>query len=220
MSRPPSPAPRPAAVRGGRVVHVLIALVAVATILVLKHLLSAPEVTNSRPRGETIVCFGDSLTAGTGAGPGESYPEHLARLIGRPVINAGRPGDTTASARERLEADVLAHAPRIVCITLGGNDLKNGVERAEAFANLEAIVRAIQARGALVAIGGIDVPLFGRGYGDAYRELARRTGCVLVADVYEGIWGRPDLKSDAIHPNGAGYARMAQHFRRALEPYL
>jgi acyl-CoA thioesterase I len=219
MPKPP-PAHAPSGLLRNRLLHVLVAVAAVGTVLLLKHVLSTPQVTNSRPRGETIVCFGDSLTAGTGAEPGESYPEQLARLISRPVINAGRPGDTTASARERLDADVLAHAPRIVCITLGGNDLKDGIDRAEAFANLEAIVQAIQARGALVVIGGIDVPLFGRGYGDAYEDLARRTGSVLVPDVYQGIWGRADLKSDPIHPNGAGYARMAEHFRRALEPYL
>jgi len=203
-----------------RLVHAVIALAAVATVLLLKHVLAPSPVTNPNPRGETIVCFGDSLTAGTGAPAGQTYPDHLARLVGRPVVNAGVPGDTTASARERLERDVLSLSPRIVCITLGGNDLKNGVERAEAFANLEAIVREIQARGALVVIGGIDVPLFGRGYGDAYADLARRTGSVLVPDVYAGIWGRADLKSDPIHPNGAGYAVMAAHFHAAIGDYL
>jgi lysophospholipase L1-like esterase len=48
-------------------------------------------------------------------------------MISRPVINAGVPGDTTARAMQRLERDVLAYAPDIVLVTLGGNDLKNGV---------------------------------------------------------------------------------------------
>jgi len=203
-----------------RLVHGVVIVAAIATVFVVKHAFSPSPVTNPRPQGETIVCFGDSLTAGTGAAPGESYPDHLGRLIGRPVINAGIPGDTTGSARERLARDVLPHHPRIVCITLGGNDLKNGVERTEAFANLEAIVRELQAAGALVVLGGVDVPLFGRGYDDAYADLARRTGSVLVPDVYEGIWGRADLKSDPIHPNGKGYAVMAEHFYAAIKDYL
>lgn len=199
----------------------LVAVAAVVAVVVLVRLLGpGPHVTNSTPRGDNLICFGDSLTAGTGAAPGASYPDHLARLAGRPVINAGVPGDTTASARERLERDVLARSPRVVCITLGGNDLKNGVPREEAFANLEAIVRRIQAQGALVAVGGIDVPLFGRGYGDGYRELAERTGAVLVPDVFAGIMGEPALMSDPIHPNGDGYAVMAKHFHRAIRRYL
>jgi lysophospholipase L1-like esterase len=199
----------------------LIAIVVVAASIVLFRLLAPrPRITNATPRGDNLICFGDSLTAGTGAAPGSSYPDHLARLTGRPVINAGVPGDTTASALERLERDVLARSPRIVCITLGGNDLKNGVPREEAFANLEAIVRRIQARGALVALGGIDIPLFGRGYGDGYRELAKRTGAVLVPDVLDDIMGRPALMSDSIHPNGEGYAVMAVKFHRALRRYL
>ena len=198
-----------------------VGLAVIAAVVVLIRLLApGPRITNATPRGENVICFGDSLTAGTGATPGSSYPDHLARLTGRPVINAGVPGDTTASALERLERDVLARSPRVVCITLGGNDLKNGVPREEAFANLEAIVRRIQARGALVALGGIDIPLFGRGYGDGYRELAKRTGVVLVPDVLDDIMGRPALMSDSIHPNGDGYAVMADHFHRALRRYL
>ena len=47
---------------------------------------------------QTIVCFGDSLTYGTGAQPGADYPSQLSSMIGKPVINAGVPGDTTARA--------------------------------------------------------------------------------------------------------------------------
>lgn len=201
--------------------RLVLALVAVAAAVVLFRLLApGPRITNAVPRGDNLICFGDSLTAGTGAAPGSSYPDQLARLTGRPVINAGVPGDTTGSALERLERDVLARSPRIVCITLGGNDLKNGVPREEAFANLEAIVRRIQAQGALVVLGGIEIPLFGRGYGDSYRKLAKRTGAVLVPDLFDGIMGKPALMSDPIHPNANGYAVMAEHFHRALRRYL
>ncbi len=167
-----------------------------------------------------VVCFGDSLTAGVGAPAGESYPEQLGRRIEREVINAGVPGDTTATALARLQRDVLARRPAAVLITLGGNDLKNGVPREQAFTNLETIVRRIQGAGALVVVGGIDVPLWGRGFGGAYRDLCKRMGCVLVPNVYRGIMGHPQLMSDPIHPNGKGYARMTDTFEEALEPYL
>ena len=50
-------------------------------------------IRNLRSSGETIFCFGDSLTEGVGAG--EDYPSVLSREIGYPVVNAGQRGDTT-----------------------------------------------------------------------------------------------------------------------------
>jgi len=170
--------------------------------------------------GENVICFGDSLTYGTGAVPNKSYPAQLAEMIGQPVINAGRPGDTTARALQRLERDVLSKAPRIVLITLGGNDMKNGVDKKTAFKNLREIVEAIQAREALVIVGGVKVLFWDRGYENEYEKLAAETGALLIPNVFKGIMGHDDLMHDAIHPNAAGYKIMAEKFRTAIEPYL
>ncbi|MFW6324407.1 MAG: arylesterase [Desulfovibrionales bacterium] len=179
-----------------------------------------PEITNPTPSDGPIVCFGDSLTSGTGASPGMDYPSQLSLLSGSDVINAGIPGDTTQDGLERLQEDVLSHSPGIVLITLGGNDLKNGVDKATAFGNLRTIIESIQQKGALVVVGGIDVPLFARGFGGEYRKVVEETGAVLVPNVYEGIMGDPDLMSDRIHPNDAGYGKMAALFFEAVRPYL
>jgi lysophospholipase L1-like esterase len=195
-----------------------ITIATVISLLLLVH--CGPEITNPIPSGDNIICFGDSLTYGSGAKPEMSYPAQLSTMIGQPVINAGIPGDTTARALQRLDQDVLSRSPRIVLITLGGNDLKNGVDRDQAFANLEEIVRRIQARGALVVVGGIDIPFYGRGFDDAYEQLSKSTGAVLVPNVFEDIMGHGNLMSDRIHPNGKGYTIMAEHFLNAVEPYL
>ncbi len=179
-----------------------------------------PDIRNAAPTGTNIVCFGDSLTHGTGASQGKDYPSRLAAMAPYPVINAGVPGDTTADALERLERDVLSRSPRMVLLTLGGNDLKNGVPREKAFDNLRAVVEAMQEAGALVVVGGVDLPFYGRGFGEAYEELAEETGSVLIPNVYRGIMGKPDRMSDRIHPNDRGYAVMARHFHEAIEPYL
>ncbi len=185
-----------------------------------RAILYRPVPTNAHASGETIVCFGDSLTFGTGAGTDEDYPSRLASLLGREVINSGVPGNTTADALKRLEHDVLAHNPRVVLITLGGNDLMHDVPRDEAFENLEAIVRRIHRHGALVIVGGIDVPLFDRGFDDAHEDLQRRTGCLLIPNVLKGLIGKHHLMSDRIHPNGDGYEIMARRFHKEIEPYL
>ena len=200
------------------------ALIALVVILLLVFsynvFFHASPVTNSTPSGETIVCFGDSLTFGTGAGSDQSYPSRLSSLIGRDVINSGIPGDKTADGLKRLDRDVLAHNPRIVLITLRGNDLMHDVPREEAFKNLEEIVEKIHRTGALVVVGGIDVPLFDRGFDDAYEDLQRRTGCLLIPNVLKGLFGNHKLMADQIHPNGEGYRIMAQRFHKAIEPYL
>lgn len=180
---------------------------------------SSHDIRNTAPTGTTIVCFGDSLTYGTGADEGRDYPSQLAAMIGRPIINLGVPGETTTGALARIDT-VLEKEPRMVLLTLGGNDLKNRVPRQMAFDNLERIIRMIQDRGALVVIGGIDIPVYGRGFGSAYEELAVKTGSVLIPNVYTDIMGRANLMSDPIHPNSDGYTILAGHFYEAIKPYL
>jgi len=180
---------------------------------------SAPDI-DYLAGGKKIICFGDSLTFGTGAPEKMSYPAHLSRILKRPVVNAGVPGDTTASALLRLQREVLDRSPGIVLITLGGNDLKNRLPADAAFENLKTIVERIQKTGALVVLGGISIPFWDRGFSDRYRTLSEDTGAVLVENVYEGILGDRSLMSDTIHPNADGYRIMAEHFAEALEPYV
>jgi lysophospholipase L1-like esterase len=183
-------------------------------------LTACSETKQPALHGQNIICFGDSLTYGTGAPREKSYPTQLSELIGLPVINAGNHGDTTARALQRLERDVLSHAPRIVLITLGGNDLKNGVDKKTAFQNLNDIVRAIQNEGALVVIGGIRLLFWDRGYAEEYEKLAEETGAILVPDILSGLMGTEKFMSDTIHPNAAGYEVMAKRFHKAIESYL
>src|SRR3954470_13502810 len=84
------------------------------------------HVTNIGSHGASIIAFGDSLTAGYGASPGEDYPSRLSGRIRANGINAGVSVDTTDSAAERLDGDVLGHDPRIVIVGLGGNDYLRG----------------------------------------------------------------------------------------------
>jgi len=193
-------------------------------IIVLSYVIYALQPTrfpivNKIPIGETIVAFGDSLTYGTGAPNDQSYPMQLSQLIGEEVINLGVPGDTSANALIRV-TDVLAKNPRIVILTIGGNDLKNGIEKKIAFKNIKNIITALQDNGALVIIGGIDIPLFGRGFGSGYRNLAKDTGSLLVPNVLKDIIGKPELMSDSIHPNSKGYQIMAERFHEAMKPFL
>ncbi|MCF8079707.1 MAG: arylesterase [Desulfobacterales bacterium] len=198
----------------------VIAGVILAAAVVFWMLRPAPPPVDYLFGGKKIICFGDSLTFGTGAPENMSYPAQLSRILKRPVVNAGFPGDTTASALSRLKREVLDRSPGIVLLTLGGNDMKNRIPADTAFENLKIVVERIQKTGALVVLGGISIPFWDRGFSERYRTLAEDTGVVLVENVYEGILGNRSLMSDTIHPNADGYRIMAEHFAETLEPYV
>ncbi len=74
----------------------------------------APTKPDNRP---TLVCFGDSLTAGYGTDPGDSYPDFLqtdldARGYHYRVVNEGISGNTTKDAVARLD-HILALKPEV-----------------------------------------------------------------------------------------------------------
>lgn len=190
----------------------LIILVAILAILLAFLLFPSKysRVRNLDSRGTNIIAFGDSLTAGYGANPGEDYPSDLAKLLGLEVINAGVSGDTTESALERIDADVLQRSPRIVIVGLGGNDFLRGSTPTSTETNLRTIVKRIQSSGAMVVLLGFNFPSLGANWGAMYKRVASDEGCLLIPDLLDGIIGDPALKSDEIHPNAKGYAVMAE----------
>lgn len=178
------------------------------------------RVTNLASPHSSLIAFGDSLTAGFGAQPGEDYPSVLAKTIGVEVVNAGVNGDTTESALARVDADVLARSPRIVIVGLGGNDFLRGVAIQTTEANLRAIVRKIHAGKAMVVLLGFSFPSFTADYADMYERVADEEGCLLIEGALKGILTDRSLKSDEIHPNARGYALMAERIAPDLAKLL
>jgi lysophospholipase L1-like esterase len=201
-----------------------VALALVAATLVGFRVLVGPglnrwPMTNAPTTGAGIICFGDSLVAGIGAGNADDrYPSVLGRLLDRPVLALGVAGETTGAGLTRLRNDPRIRAP-VMVITLGGNDIIKRVPWPETERNLRALIRECQARGCLVVFTGVEGLTGGR-HARGYRNICRDGGAVLVPDVLDGILSNPDLKSDQIHPNAAGYRIMAERVAAALRPFL
>jgi lysophospholipase L1-like esterase len=170
--------------------------------------------------GERIIAFGDSLVEGRGSTPGKDFVAILSRRLGKPIINAGRSGDTSRSALDRLDRDVLSRNPRIVIVLLGGNDFLRRLPTDETFRNLSTIVERIRGRGAAVVLVGVSVGLLSDPYAREYENLARRSSAGLVPDVLDGILGRPDRMADAIHPNDDGYRLVAERIEPLVRDLL
>lgn len=164
-----------------------------------------------------ILAFGDSLTRGTGAAEGESYPVVLARLSGREVINAGIPGEVSADGLARLPAALDEHQPDLLILCHGGNDFLRRLDPGETADNVRRMVRLAQERGIGVLL--IGVPQFGLFLNAAplYGEVAGETGVPLVREIIPDVLGERSLKSDTVHPNAAGYRKIAEAVHAALQ---
>jgi acyl-CoA thioesterase-1 len=175
------------------------------------------------PAGATVLAFGDSVTFGTGAAPGEDWPTRLAAATGWQVVNAGVPGDTAEAALSRLPALLAQHRPALVIIEIGGNDFLRRRSAAEVKADVRALVQSGKASGAqvvLVAVPALSLlaAVAGRP-SDAplYAELADEEQVALVPDVFSDVLGDAALRADPIHPNAAGYRQMAAGLQQRLK---
>ncbi len=179
-----------------------------------------PKVANLGTTGKNIICFGDSLTAGYGAKPGEDYPAVLSNILGQPVINAGVSGHTTRQALERLQADVLDNDPKLVIVQFGGNDFFRKIPKNETRDNLDQIVLQIQGKGAMVAIAGVRIGLLVDEYDDIFEQVARDRKCIYIPNIIKDIFTDPAKKSDEIHPNALGYKIIAQRVYERIKPFV
>jgi lysophospholipase L1-like esterase len=178
------------------------------------------EIRNIDSRGKGIVCFGDSITFGYGAQPGEDYPSVLARMLDIPVVNAGIDGDTTTEALKRLKPDVLDRGPLLVIIEFSGNDFLKKIPKEVTLDNIRSMVEQIQEKGVMVAIADISAGMFLAEYRSAFYNLAREKGAIFIPHILGGIITNPSMKSDFLHPNAEGYKMIAQYIYRNIKPYL
>jgi len=183
--------------------------------------------SDNRP---VIVAFGDSLTAGYGLAPGESYPDCLQKLLDQRglryrVVNQGISGDTTSVGAARVK-QALQVKPAIVILEFGANDGLRGLPLAPARANLAAMIDEFRKSGAKVLLAGITLP---RNYGPDYihafekifSDLAREKHVAFMPFLLEGVATNPKLmQSDGLHPTAEGARRVAAAVMRYLQPML
>jgi acyl-CoA thioesterase-1 len=197
-------------------------------LLLLALHLVAPAPASAQER--VIVAFGDSLTAGYGVAPEQSYPALLAERLRREgytyrVVNAGVSGDTTAGGLRRVDW-ALRLRPEIVILELGVNDALRGQSLASVRANLEQLVARFQAGGARVLVAGMRLPPnYGTRYAEDFHrlfgEVARARNAPYMPFFLDGVGAVPRLNlPDGIHPTAEGYAIVVDRLWPHLLPLL
>ncbi|MEX2479483.1 MAG: GDSL-type esterase/lipase family protein [Gammaproteobacteria bacterium] len=186
-------------------------------VAVLLAACSDPRPTLPSLAGDAVVlAFGDSLTRGPGAARGAGYPEVLAGLIEREVVNAGVPGERSAAGLARLGAELDRVRPALLLLCHGGNDILRKTDPARTRANLEAMIAQASERDIAVLLIGVPRPGVFLSTAELYYDVANATATPLAEDILAEILGTATLKSDTIHPNAAGYRRLAEHLHERL----
>lgn len=170
---------------------------------------------------DTIVSFGDSLTFGYGAQENESYPYKLKEIIGYNVINEGINGDTAQNGVKRIVEVVQEHQPKLVLLSLGGNDmLRQSSQNLES--NLKNIIQFLKSKNIEVVLIAEPQPsmmgqTFGLSDAKVYEKVAKDENILLIENVFSKYLSKEELKSDLIHLNAKGYEKVAQDVAKKLK---
>lgn len=193
--------------------------------LTLGHI-AAPALSaqadDTEAGAQTILFFGDSLTAGYGVAPEQAYPAKLAEKIAA----AGLPwsvrvgavsGDTSAGGLRRINW-MLRQPVDVFVLALGSNDGLRGIPLESTEANLQAIIDRVKAKypeARIIIAGMLMPPNLGTAYTSQfealYPRLAAANEATLIPFLLEGVAGHRELNlPDGIHPNPDGHAIIAE----------
>jgi lysophospholipase L1-like esterase len=178
-----------------------------------------------------VACIGDSITQGSGAEKGMSYPSQLQKLLGASweIGNFGVSGRTLLKKgdfpywKEKAYQNALQFKPDVVIIMLGTNDTKpqNWKHEGEYVADYTALIESFQtleSKPRIYACRPCPVPGEGNfGINEAgVQEQIRRLDALAakmkigIIDMHAALVNHPEFLPDRVHPNTAGAGEMAK----------
>ncbi|HLS28797.1 MAG TPA: arylesterase [Opitutales bacterium] len=199
--------------------------------------LAATFVTENDLEAETdeplrILFFGDSLTAGYGIEPEETYPALIQEKINQrgwnmQTVNAGLSGETSAGGLRRIDW-ILRRPIDVFVLELGANDGLRGIDTESTEENLQAILDRVREKNpqAALLIAGMQVPPnmgkdYSREFAEIFPRLAETNEAALIPFLLEDVGGIPELNlPDGIHPTAEGHKIMTETVWEILEPVL
>jgi lysophospholipase L1-like esterase len=180
-----------------------------------------------------VLVFGDSITAGTGAGrESASYARQLATMLGMQLVNQGIGGSRVTTGNpnagaDRVSSDVVNIGADLVFILYGTNDMSSGVSL-DAFQNSYESMLATIKKGLphTRVIAGTCVWRKDPGAKPSLVELnkAIQAACrnqeVPCVDGYGAFNSVAYLTADNVHPNAEGHQAIACHLAPQIQSVL
>ena len=188
--------------------------------------------TSAEAQQQTILFFGDSITAGYGLDEEQAYPALIQQKIDslgaeHNVVNAGLSGETTAGGARRVDW-ILQQEIDIFVLGLGGNDGLRGIDPSNTKENIETIITKVKAKNSDIEIvlAGMEAPPnLGEQYTQRFRQLfsdvAEQHKLTFIPFLLEDVAGIRELNQpDGIHPTAEGQQIIADNIWEYLKPML
>jgi acyl-CoA thioesterase-1 len=189
-------------------------------------------ILQSVPKSQTILFFGDSLTAGYGLSTEEAFPALIEKQLIKKgkkvtVVNAGLSGETSAGGLSRIDW-ILKQPVEIFVLELGANDALRGLPLDQTRKNLQTIIDKVKKKypqTKIVLAGMMVPPNLGNEYTNQFQkmfpDLAKKNNATLIPFLLQGVAGDEKLnQADGIHPTAEGHKIVAAMVSKIIEPLL
>lgn len=189
-----------------------------------------PALANSNNK-QTILVFGDSLSAGYGIKQSDSWASLLQQRINKEnkpyqVVNASVSGETTSGGLQRFPSVIKRSNPSIVIIALGANDGLRGLPMQNMEDNLQSMIDKAKAIHAKVLLIGMRIPpnygqIYTQRFIQTYQDLSKKNKIALVPFLLANVSEEKALmQADNLHPNKNGQAILLENIWPSLEALL
>ncbi|WP_347159218.1 arylesterase [Pontibacter chitinilyticus] len=190
------------------------------------------QAPQKKERKQTILFFGNSLTAGYGLEPDQAFPALIQQRIDSlnlpyKVINAGVSGETTAGGNSRIDW-LLKQPIDIFVLELGANDGLRGINLTETYENLKSIIHKVRAKypDVTIVLAGMQIPPnMGKKYATEFRNiyprLQQEEHVTLIPFLLDNVAGIPKLnQGDGVHPTEEGQKIVTENVWQVLQPIV
>ena len=187
--------------------------------------------TTSSEENNSILIYGDSISAGYGMEKESQWSESLKTLLSDKgykisVYNRSVSGETTGGGLTRISKILDELKPTFLLLELGGNDALRGYPPKKIYENLNKMIEASKERGIDVFLMQIRIlPNYGKRYQtqfeSIYPTLSQEKDVILLPFMLNDIALKKELMlSDGIHPNVDAQPLIAEIVFNSLKPHL
>ena len=187
--------------------------------------------TTSSEENNSILIYGDSISAGYGMEKESQWSESLKTLLSDKgykisVYNRSVSGETTGGGLTRISKILDELKPTFLLLELGGNDALRGYPPKKIYENLNKMIEASKERGIDVFLMQIRIlPNYGKRYQtqfeSIYPTLSQEKEVILLPFMLNDVALKKELMlSDGIHPNVDAQPLIAEIVFNSLKPHL